>query len=287
MLPSMTNKPAIAIVGPGRLGSALARELARAGYTIPEIVVREAAGARKAAALARSMRATVSTAANAGLDANVIWFCVPDQGIAPAARGLAPQARWKGRIAFHSSGALTSDELNALRKKGAAVASVHPLMTFAGGAAPSLKGVPFALEGDAVAVRAARKIVRKLGGDPFTIRKGDKVAYHAWGMFASPLLVALLMATEQVAGLTGLSGATARRKMLPIIRQTISNYAALGPAKTLTGPFVRGDAAIVRRHLLALGKIPNLQVVYEALAGATLRSLPPRQRRRLESTLRK
>lgn len=287
MLPTMATKPAIAIVGPGRLGSSLALELSHAGYVVPEIVVREVAGKRKAASLARALRARISSRTDAFLTAGVIWFCVPDQAIAPAAQGLATRARWKGKVALHSSGALTSDELSALRKQGASVAAVHPLMTFAGGSTPSLKGVPFALEGDAAAVRVAGGIVRKLGGEPFTIRKRDKVAYHAWGMFASPLLVALLMATEQVAELAGISAAKARRRMLPILRQTITNYAALGPGEALTGPFVRGDVAVVRKHLRALRGSPKVRAVYAALAGAALRSLPGRRRRQLESALRK
>jgi hypothetical protein len=66
------------------------------------------------------------------------------------------------------------------------VGSVHPLMTFVRGSRPSLAGVPFAIEGDQKAVRAARAIVRDLRGRPFTIRKRQKEAYHAWGMFTSP-----------------------------------------------------------------------------------------------------
>src|SRR5262249_53802294 len=153
---------------------------------------------------------------------------------------------------FHSSGALTSDELAPLRRSGASVASVHPLMTLVRNSSPSLNGVPFALEGDAAAVKAAREIARNLGGEPFAIRKENKVAYHAFGAFTSPLLIAMLAAAEEVAGVAGISPAEARKKMLPIIKQTVENYAALGPEKALTGPLVRGDAEIVRKHLSEL-----------------------------------
>src|SRR6202023_3513185 len=110
----------------------------------------------------------------------------PDSEIAGAAHRLA-KISWKRRVALHSSGALTSDELDVLRGPGAAVASVHPLMTFVRGSRPALEGVAFAIEGDQKAVRVARAIVRDLRGHPFAIRKQDKPAYHAWGMFVSPL----------------------------------------------------------------------------------------------------
>ena len=91
----------------------------------------------------------------ARLDGDLVWFCVPDREIARAARQLADAADWQGKVALHSSGALASDELRGLRLRGAAVASVHPLMTFVLGSVPSLKGVPFAFEGDPAAVRVA------------------------------------------------------------------------------------------------------------------------------------
>ena len=147
----MIRKPSIAIVGPGRLGSALAVELEKAGYGVSEIVSgASAASRRKARALARQVNATWRPE-GARLDADVVWFCVPDREIARAAKQLSDKANWKGKIALHSSGALASDELRGLRRRGAAVASVHPLMTFVSRSVPSLKGVPFALEGDAAA----------------------------------------------------------------------------------------------------------------------------------------
>jgi predicted short-subunit dehydrogenase-like oxidoreductase (DUF2520 family) len=286
MLPAMAAKPRIAIVGPGRLGRALALELKRAGYTISEIVSRSSvASKRKAGALARKVKAHVSTSDRARLDAAIVWFCVPDREIAASARQLASVVDWTNKIAFHSSGALASDELKSLHQSGAAVASVHPLMTFVTGSLPSLRGVPFAMEGDAAAVRSARQIVRALGGEAFTIRKQHKAAYHAWGAFASPLLVAMLVTAEQLARKAGLSSVEARKKMLPIVRQTIANYEALGGAGAFSGPIVRGDAEIVRKHLQVLRKIPEATAVYLALARAALRYLPSRNGAELKRAL--
>ncbi len=253
---------------------------------ISEIVSRDStASKRKARLLARKVKARASTCHNARLDADIVWFCVPDREIAAASRELASVVDWRGKSAFHSSGALLSDELDPLRRRGAAVASVHPLMTFVHGSMPSLKGVPFAVEGDAGAVRAARTVVRDLGGEAFTIRGQHKAAYHAWGAFTSPLLVATLVTGEQLARAAGLSAAEARKKMLPIVRQTIANYQALGPAGAFSGPLVRGDTEIVRKHLTVLRKLPEARDVYLALARAALRYLPVRNRAALKKAL--
>ena len=195
----MAAKPTIAIVGPGNLGSALANSLRSAGFTILEIISRDSrTWFRKSRALPGQSGARHTTPKNARLDADVIWLCVPDREIAAAARLLAPRTGWKGKVALHSS--------------GAAVASLHPLMTFVRGSQPRLAGVPFAVEGDAKAVRVARRIVRDLKGDIFSIPKDKKAAYHTWGAFTSPLLLAALVTAEEVAGIAGISRARARKK---------------------------------------------------------------------------
>jgi predicted short-subunit dehydrogenase-like oxidoreductase (DUF2520 family) len=286
MLPAMAEKPSIAMVGPGRLGKAIALELRRAGYSISEIVSRDtAASKRKARELARKLDGQASTSASACLNADLVWFCVPDREIAAASHQLASAIVWKKKIAFHSSGALASDELKALRRRGASVASVHPLMTFVSRSIPSLQDVPFAVEGDAAAVRAARRIVRNLGGEAFIIRKQHKAAYHAWGAFTSPLLVATLVTGERLARAAGLSAVEARKKMLPIVRQTIANSEALGPTGAFSGPIVRGDTETVRKHLQVLKKVPQARDAYLALARAAVRYLPVRNRARLEKAL--
>ena len=226
------------------------------------------------------------TGATARMDADVIWFCVADREIATAARELEPLSNWKGKAAFHSSGALSSDELGWLRNRGAKVASVHPLMTFVSGSQPSLQDVSFAVEGDPAALRLARRIVADLGGEAFVVAKKHKSAYHAWGAFTSPLLVAMLVTAEQVAKAAGISAAQARRRMLPIVTQTLANYATLGPAGAFSGPLVRGDADIVRKHLRVLQNTPAARDVYVALARMALHHLPVRERKDLERALR-
>jgi len=287
ILPAMASKPQIAIIGPGRLGSALALELQRAGYRVREVISRNNRASRKRAQeLAKRLRAHASSSETARIDAPLIWFCVPDREITKAAHDLEQATAWKGKIAFHSSGALASDELDALRKRGASAASVHPMMTFVRGSVPSLQNVPFALEGDASAVLVARRIVKDLGGNGFSVSKKNKAAYHAWGGFISPLLVLTLVAGERVARAAGFSAEDARKNMLPIVRQTLANYAKLGPAAAFTGPIGRGDVATVRKHLGVLKKIPEAREVYVALARVALRHLPVQNRKELRKLLR-
>jgi predicted short-subunit dehydrogenase-like oxidoreductase (DUF2520 family) len=303
----MTRKPTVAIVGAGSLATFLATALHDAGFTIAEIIARDTPASRRhARALAAKVGAQIVTTHSAALDAALLWFCVPDREINGAASALAANlaacaaAYTKNRVpnkvpskvpnkfrfAFHSSGALLSRELEPLRKAGIAVASVHPLMTFVAGTRPSLTDVPFAMEGDPAATQVARQIVRRLGGESFSLPAARKAAYHAWATLTSPLLLAFLVTLEEAARAAGLAREDARRKSLPIIRQTLANYSRLGPAPSFSGPLIRGDASTVAKHLAALKKHPGAREVYLALARAALRGLPVQNREGLRRLLR-
>jgi predicted short-subunit dehydrogenase-like oxidoreductase (DUF2520 family) len=289
MLPGMAGKPRVAIVGAGNFGSALALALQQAGYAIEAVIVRCRGESLPDEPLKKAQRLAKRVGASASHDlsavrAEWIWFCVPDAEIARAAKSVAKKIEWKGRVALHSSGALTSDELAVLRKRGAAVASVHPLMTFVRGSRPSLAGVSFAVEGDRAAVRAARRVIRDVGGRAYSIRKKDKAAYHAWGTFASPLFTTLLATTEQVAGLAGVNRKAAKQRMIPMVVQTLANYATFGAAAGFSGPIVRGDVDTVKRHLRVLRGTPAAKV-YSALARAALQYLPVKHRKSLKQLL--
>ena len=282
MSASKVRRPTIAIAGPGSLGNALAMSLHAAGYRIREILSRPAKGSQqRARALARKVRARAAVIGKDSSRADILWLCVPDREIRNCAELLARRGGWSKQVVLHSSGALTSDELGPLRERGASVASAHPLMTFVPGEIPSLVGVPFAIEGDRRATAVARQVVRDLGGEPFQIRKADKAAYHAWGAFASPLVTALLLTTEQVATLARIPRKQAPARMLPILRQTLANYAKHGPAKGFSGPLIRGDAATVAKHLRVLRRIPLAKDVYLALARSAVRSIAVKNKAQL------
>lgn len=282
----MTRKPTVAIVGAGSLASSLAPALAQAGYTITEIIARRPKQSlQRARALATKVGARAVTVETAALNADLLWFCVPDREIRTAAASIADRGASRIRFAFHSSGALLSRELEALREQCVQVASVHPLMTFVPRSRPSLVSVPFALEGDAAATKLARRVARDLGGESFSLSAREKTAYHAWATMTSPLLLAYLVTLEEAAGAAGLSRKNARRMSLPIISQTLANYGFLGSKHSFSGPFIRGDAETVAKHLAVLKKLSGARPVYVALARTALRGLPVKNRKELRRLL--
>lgn len=295
----------MSVIGAGNWGTALALALHRAGVAIPEIIVRRKL--RSSTELATAVGARSTTMDRAELDADVLWICTPDAVISSVAADLAARLTAKAAkrtynsetavprrapIVFHSSGALTSEELAALRAVKASVASVHPLMTFPRNrrrrkalASQELKGVPFALEGEARACSAARKLIGALGGEAFMLPAKDKALYHAFGAFTSPLLVAVLTAAVEAAVAAGWSAQQSRRRMRSIVERTVANFFADGPGNSFSGPIARGDAATVARHLEVLRAHPHLASIYRELSLFAVDSLPTRNAGKIERVL--
>lgn len=74
--------------------------------------------------------------------------------------------------------------------------------------------------------------------------------------------------------------------MIPILLQTLANYAAYGAAGAFSGPIIRGDVGTVRRHLRVLRPLPVARQVYLALVLAALRHLPAKNKSDLVKALK-
>jgi predicted short-subunit dehydrogenase-like oxidoreductase (DUF2520 family) len=224
----------LAIVGRGRLGTALATALERTGHEVSGPLGRRADGA--------------------GADA--VLLCVPDAEIARAAAHIAP-----GPLVGHCSGATGLGELTPHE-----AFSLHPLMTvtadgadFAGAGAAIAGSTPRALD-------CAREIAQALGMRPVEIADADRAAYHAAASIASNFLITLEAAAERVAGAAGVE----RAQLLPLVRATVENWARLGPERALTGPVARGDEATVERQRAAVVEVAaDLLPLFDALVDAT------------------
>ena len=135
-------------------------------------------------------------------------------------------------------------------------------------------------------MRVGRRIARDLGGSVFTIRSRAKVLYHAIGSFCSPMIIATLTTAHRIAHAAAIPPAVAKRIMHPILRQTIANYLAKGPAAAFSGPINRGDINTILKHLEALSEVPGARDIYIALARSALRSLPVRDPKAVRGALR-
>jgi len=275
----MTNT--LAIVGAGRVGRALGKLLHLAGWRIGAVVAQNIGTAKKSVRFIRSGRPAAGISREI-LAAQVVLLAVPDDQLADVAQSIVallgpePPHALKGMIFLHTSGALDAQVLQPLRHRGAAVASMHPLQTFSGVGVPPLEGKFFAVEGDELAVRAARKMARSFGAKPVKLAARKKILYHAAAALAAGHVLAVEEAATRMLMSAGLTRRQAMRSLLGLTRQVLENYERLGTRAAWTGPLARADYRVIAAHGAALREMPaEYAHAYRALNLLAARVLSP------------
>jgi predicted short-subunit dehydrogenase-like oxidoreductase (DUF2520 family) len=254
----VTTRPDLVLVGRGRVGRTLAKRFAERGVRASLLAARGlVSSARARAALRR---------------ASVIWIVVPDPYLAEVDRAVAAALEGIERgdlpVVAHASGALAPGALAASAARGACVAVAHPAVSF-GTTRTALEGTSFVLDGPARATRRLGALVRALGARPLA-RAVHGPRYHAALALAANGAAALAALAAHILAQAGLTPEESARLLGPLLRSVADNVSRVGPARALTGPIARGDAAAVTRHLDAL--TPDERADYVAVSEIVLRA---------------
>ena len=265
------QKPTIAIIGPGRAGSALGRALHTAGYTIAAIGGRNPENVRN---LAQELGARACQSPATTIDlADLTIVAVPDDVILPLATDMVESlCSAAGHAAVHLSGAQDRSALRPLAQQASVRTGVfHPLQTFRRGpeAVQNVAGTYFGINADPPLREQLTQLARDLHGHPFDLTGVDLALYHAAAVFAANYPVTLLAEAIALAGDAGLDAETARRGLTALLAGAVNNLRDLPPADAITGPASRGDDGTIARHLEALKRDPELQRLYQLLAERT------------------
>ena len=258
----------VAVVGAGRVGTALAVLLARAGHRLVAVSGRARTRARSEKYLPN---VPFLAAVESVRDAEIVLIAVPGDEIGQVCEAVAGALR-PGAFVLHTSGAASLSVLDPASRAGAHTLSLHPLQTF-----PDVEGGIERMQGSHVAVTArspeayelGERLAWEIGAEPFRLQDGRKALYHAAAVFASNYLAVTQRVAELLFTLAGVEEPL--RKFEPLARSTLENVFALGPAEALTGPAARGDVGTIRRNLEALGaEAPHSVAAYVEIARAAV-----------------
>jgi predicted short-subunit dehydrogenase-like oxidoreductase (DUF2520 family) len=279
------------------VGTTLAVLLRRRGHAITSVISRRQIHASRCARLVRCGNYSTRLS-EISPDTNLLIIATPDESIRSVS-GAVSRLRhldFQHLTALHTSGVLTSDELRALRAKGATTLSFHPLQTFPEGILlgtqiNAMQGISYGIEGPPRALGFGRGLAAQLGGRTIVIPKREKILYHVAGVIASNYIVALLGAVEEL--LNPIAGSAGLRHLRVLVETSVRNAFRMSPREALTGPIVRGSSEVVARHLRALRGNHDLRALYQAVGLYALelsrgnRRLTKSQERRLRRILSK
>jgi predicted short-subunit dehydrogenase-like oxidoreductase (DUF2520 family) len=286
----------VALIGAGRVATALAVMWERAGHRVVAVTGRNATRQRAARFLKAAHFSPQDKAPEAARLARLVVLGVPDDLIEEVCEQLAERRAFRPeQKVLHLSGSVGLGALFPAASQGAHILSLHPLQSF-----PDVETGIARLPGSPIAVTAreeeayafGERLARDAAGKPFRLADEVKPLYHAAAVFCSNYLVAVEGMAEQLFRLAGLERPLP--SFQPLARAAFESTFALGPADALTGPAARGDVGTIERNLAALAeRAPEAVAAYVSLArvaaGLAVRGgkLNPEGEARVEEVLRR
>lgn len=266
-------KPAFAIIGCGKVGTALSIYLTKSGYSVAGLSCLTLSSAQALGAQVAATRFTTSPE-EITIHSDVVFITTPDDRIEQVCNAISSAHGFKaGSVILHCSGALPSTILASAKSSGAFIGSMHPLQSFASTVFEKnpFSGIITDIEGDDTAVKIAQEIAADLGAKSLIIKTEAKTLFHAAAVVASNYLVTVMDLALQFMGKAGVERKDAWNVLKPLVEGTVSNIGRVGIPEALTGPISRGDIATVERHNQAIKDIlPELLSLYKVLGRHTV-----------------
>jgi predicted short-subunit dehydrogenase-like oxidoreductase (DUF2520 family) len=251
----------VGIIGAGRVGTALAIALMRAGYQVIGVSARSSASRERATRMLPDI--SVVDAATAARGSDILVLSVSDDAIGLVCADLVAGGHLRvGQYVLHVSGAHGLKVLAPAADEGAVPIALHPAMTFPGldSDVDNLAGLAYAVTSRLAERPDAEQFVRDLGGVPVWIADEDRTLYHAALVLGANNLITLVAAAMEALATAGVEDAGF--VIAPLLRASLENALRLGD-DALTGPVRRADTGTIDAHVRALrDRAPDLVMGY-------------------------
>ncbi len=265
------NNLKIAIIGAGKVGSAFALDFKNKNLDVLAVIDKDLNKAKRLASLVKA-EIFSSKFSDIPEQTNIFLIAVQDRFINEVANELEKAFHnFKNKFAFHTSGTLNSDELEPLKKKGCEVFSLHPNFSFVKTITGKEKLIKFnecffAIESKSrKATLFAKKLCKRLNYNFIQIKSDEKVLYHIFSVLISNYTVTNFYQIEKI------FGRKVFKSYLNLLKSTIQNIETYGIKNSLTGPIVRFDLPVIKKHLEMLSKVDsNLKEIYRKFGQMTV-----------------
>lgn len=259
----------VGIIGYGKLGSAIARELSN-NNLLNWIV-----GRNKDNFNLSSKIHFFDNINKIVFFPDITLLTVQDSKLELLVNDLAnSNLNFDNKIIAHCSGFLRKDILELLRNRNALIASIHPFQTFYFAENTNFDGIWYGVDCDESAKSKINHLIKILKGNALFFDNENikyKEFYHLSAVAISNFLTPILQLGKDFAEISGINPVDF---FLPIINQTIQNNLLSKNIDTfpLTGTISRGDTNAYLIHLQKLNNYSEQKIIFKHLSLATIHS---------------
>jgi predicted short-subunit dehydrogenase-like oxidoreductase (DUF2520 family) len=240
----------IALIGSGNVANFFAHVFHQKGFSITQIVSRNADSGKK---LAASVDSKYFTEYNADLNCDLLIVAVNDDTI----QAVIETLHLSDTIICHTAGSVALDVLGKFSNRGI----LYPLQSIK--VVKPVSEVPLLIEtNNQETLKSIEQLLNTCG---FLFKQADseqRSKYHLAAVFANNFTNAILSASEKIVEANNLDV----QFLKPLIRHTFENALQNSASQSQTGPAIRKDQMSMQKHLSLLEGQEDLVEVYKTLS---------------------
>jgi len=244
----------IVMVGAGNLAWCLSSALMNAGHQVVQVFSRTSSAARE---LAHTLNASWTNKASDITDQGDIYILsVSDSALSH----LISQIEIDSQIMVHTSGSL---DIEVFTSKAKNYGVLYPLQTFSKTRSVDFSEIPVIIEGNnADSEKALLTLGKQISNKVLTLNSEDRLYLHLAAVFACNFtnhfyhLASLLLEKRDLS----------LDLLMPLINETADKIGMIHPAKGQTGPAIRNDQNVIKKHLDLLSFSPGIRELYEVMS---------------------
>jgi len=227
----------VVCLGAGNVATHLVKGLYNKSFEIVQVYSRTAESATTLAAQVHAV--PVTDLKDVIDDADLYIFALKDAVI----EGVASQVASNNGLWIHTAGSVPMDVFSNYTVH---YGVLYPFQTFSKKREIDWQSVPVFTEGsDTKSHQTIRAIAAQLSGKVFDLSSEDRKYLHLTGVFASNFTNHMYALSEMFLRKAGLHLDVA----LPLIDETAAKIHSLSPHDAQTGPAVRYDEEVIRKHM--------------------------------------
>ncbi len=247
-------KEKIVFIGAGNLGTALAKELYKKGFQIQQVYSRTQKSAKELADKVESNY--ITSAKDIIADAGIYFVTLKDS----AWSEVLPFVNFGNNLVIHCSGSMPIFELH---KYTSNCGVLYPLQTFSKEREVDFSSIPVFIESESEKnVRILREIAVSISKSVTVLNSEKRLYLHIAAVFACNFVNHFYEQASDVLKIKGIPFGVLK----PLIYETAQKVQELNPFDAQTGPAVRYDENIIRKHLEALESNPSTRELYKLIS---------------------
>ncbi|MFP4365606.1 MAG: Rossmann-like and DUF2520 domain-containing protein [Bacteroidales bacterium] len=243
----------VSFIGAGNIATYLAMECYRAGHQINMVWSRTPTNAKELAVKVNARWCKEINEINC--DNCILIIALTDQ----ATIDIAKNNDFGRSLVLHTAGSIPMDVFSGHSED---YGVLYPLQSISGKEMPVNSDVPLCIESNTESgLERLRRLAESISPLVYEISSENRLLLHLAAVFACNFPNYLYAIAGEIADKAGVPFEIYK----PLIRETTENALSRGPLKAQTGPAVRNDRIIIKKHLDLLSFSPEYRNIYSSI----------------------